>query len=478
MTWRSALSLLAVASLAGCFPTMRAPTVIAVSDLTPRAAPDSDREPIFAVVTDRFRDDRSSRDVLGRYDLAGKGGFLGTETIVSDRDITGVFEEAVKSGLAHKGVVQGPSPFVLSGSIRQINVGSAPDSQALRAEASVQLTVTNTDSGSRLWQKTYIGSGTGADPKATLALAFQDLAGALDRDDSIRALRPAFLAAGGKLPDASAVPSSLLASEKHRTVKSDVDDVPAFNVTPRKNFYAIVIGIERYRQKLPSADFAAHDAQTVTEYLAKLGYPEENVITLINNHAAKSDLEKYLEKWLPSNATAGSSVFIYYSGHGAPNIASGDAYLVPYDGDPAFIDETGYSLNRMYAALDKLPAKQVIVALDSCFSGAGGRSVLAKGARPLVAKINTAAIPKTVTVLAASSSEQISNTYDENGHGLFTYFLLKGIKTKDVVRQDGSLDLPALFAYVKPQVQIFARRKSNGEQTPQLHGAEQGPAPN
>lgn len=67
-----------------------------------------------------------------------------------------------------------------------------------------------------------------------------------------------------------------------------------------------------------------------------------------------------------------------------PNPKSGDAYLVPYDGDPAFIDETGYSLKRMYAALGKLPAKEVIVALHSCYSGAGGRSVIAKGSRPLV----------------------------------------------------------------------------------------------
>ena len=96
------------------------------------------------------------------------------------------------------------------------------------------------------------------------------------------------------------------------------------------------------------------------------------------------DLTKYFEKWLPNNVENGGSVFVYYSGHGAPNPKTGDAYLVPYDGDPSFIDETGYSLKRLYATLGKLQAKEVIVALDSCFSGAGGRNVLAKGAKPLV----------------------------------------------------------------------------------------------
>ena len=253
-------------------------------------------------------------------------------------------------------------------------------------------------------------------------------------------------------------------------VKSDIDELPSVKSTLSKNSYAIVIGIETYRQKLPKADFATHDAQTVTEYLTKvLGYPEENVITLLNDKALKSDFTKYFEKWLGNNVEAGSTVFVYYSGHGAPDLKSGSAYLVPYDGDPAFIDQTGYSLKRMYDALGKLPAKRVIVALDSCFSGAGGRSVIAKGARPLVMNLqNSVVLPKNMTVLSASSGDQSSSTYDEKGHGLFTYFMLKGIKYEDVAKQDGSIDVRDLFSYIKPQVERIARKQYNNEQTPQL----------
>lgn len=253
-------------------------------------------------------------------------------------------------------------------------------------------------------------------------------------------------------------------------VRSDVDDLPAAKAKSTKKAYAIVIGIEQYRQKLPSADFATHDAKLVAEYLIKvMGYPEENVVTLTNDCAALGDFVKYFEKWLPNNVEKGASVFVYFSGHGAPNPKTSDAYLVPYDGDPSFIDETGYSLKRMYAALGKLPAKEIIVALDSCFSGAGGRSVIAKGSRPLVMSLqNNVVLPKNMTVLSASSGEQTSSTYDEKGHGLFTYFMLKGIKNEDVVRKDGSLDIAGLYDYVKPQVSGIARKKYNNEQTPQL----------
>jgi hypothetical protein len=258
-------------------------------------------------------------------------------------------------------------------------------------------------------------------------------------------------------------------------ISSDVDDVSAITIKQDKHDrYAIVIGIEHYRQKLPKAEFATHDAQIMTEYLTKvMGYPEENVITLLNDRASNVDLVKYFEKWLHNNVEKGSSVFIYYSGHGAPDPKTGGAYIVPYDGDPSFIAETGYSLKRMYEALGKLPAKEIVVALDSCFSGAGGRSVIAKGARPLVMNIQgNMALTKNMTILSASSGEQISSTYDEKAHGLFTYFLLKGIKEEDIIKPDGSIKMDDLFGYIKPQVERIARKQYNNEQTPQLIGAK------
>jgi len=214
---------------------------------------------------------------------------------------------------------------------------------------------------------------------------------------------------------------------------------------------------------IPKADFADHDARIMAEYLTKvMGYPEENIVTLINDRALKSDLEKYLGKWLPNNVEKDSSVFIYYSGHGAPNPKTGDAFLVPYDGDPSFIEETGYPLKRLYAKLDKLPAKEIIVVLDSCFSGAGGRSVLAKGARPLVMNIDKQVFHSdSIAILSAAAGNQISSTYEEKGHGLFTYFFLKGIK-------NGNTEIGTLYNYLKPQVERIARKTYNNEQTPGL----------
>lgn len=256
---------------------------------------------------------------------------------------------------------------------------------------------------------------------------------------------------------------------------SDIDKLPAPKMQRNKNAYAIVVGVEKYRQKLPTADFAERDATSMAEYLTKvLGYPEENIVVLLNENATKGDLEKYFEKWLGNNVTSNDVVFVYFSGHGSPDPQSGAPYLVPYEGDPAFIAQTGYSLDRMYEALGKLPAKNVVIALDTCFSGGGARSITTKGTRPLVTTVMRPHVPDTISVLAASAENQLSTTFDENGHGLFTYFLLKGIKETDVVGADGTIRVDSLFDYLKPQVEKLARSKYNVEQTPQLFGFRGG----
>jgi hypothetical protein len=253
-------------------------------------------------------------------------------------------------------------------------------------------------------------------------------------------------------------------------IQSDVDRVPTAKTASKKHAYAVVIGIEQYREKLPKAEFADRDAKLVGEYLTKvLGYPEENVIVRTNDRATRTDLVKYFEEWLRNNVERDGSVFVYYSGHGAPNTKTGEAYFVPYDGDPSFVESTAYPVKQLYAALDKLPAKDITVVLDSCFSGAGGRSVLAKGARPMGLSIENATLASGKTVvLAASGGDQISNSFEEKGHGLLTYYFLKGLQGEGDANKDGAIEMAELYDYVKPNVQRVARKQYNNEQTPQL----------
>ncbi|MBP7342452.1 MAG: caspase family protein [Smithellaceae bacterium] len=267
-------------------------------------------------------------------------------------------------------------------------------------------------------------------------------------------------------------PASPPAGQQRPIPRSDVDTLFPATVRIQQNSYAIVIGVEEYREKLPKADFAVNDARVMGKYFSKsLGIPEENLVILTNDRATKSDMEKYFHRWLQNNVTKESELFIYFSGHGAPDPANGDAYLVPYDGDPAYITETGYPLRRLYEVLNRLPSRRNVVILDSCFSGAGDRSVIAKGLRPLVVMAaDQSRIGLATTVLSASAGNQVSSTYLEKGHGLLTYYVLKGLKEEKFLGAEGRLDIEKLYPYVRQNVERVARKQYNNAQTPQLIG--------
>jgi hypothetical protein len=247
---------------------------------------------------------------------------------------------------------------------------------------------------------------------------------------------------------------------------SDVDRVPRSAKEIKKNAFAVVIGIENYRD-LPAAEFTTRDARTMKEYLVRvMGFPAENVIALLNERATRGDIEGYVGSWLKKSAGRSSQVVVYYAGHGAPNPVTGEPFLIPYDGNPAFLEASAVPLKRLYQMLAELQAKDVLLIMDSCFSGSGGRSVMAKGGRPIAISVeNPMLASKNIVVLSASKGSEISSSYPEKRHGLFTYFLLKGLQGEADLTGDKTISIEKLYNYVTPQVKKVAR-ESLREQTP------------
>ena len=247
---------------------------------------------------------------------------------------------------------------------------------------------------------------------------------------------------------------------------SDVDK-PGYALPENPNDFAVVIGVEKYTT-LPAAEFADRDADAVRAHLLALGYPARNIYFLSGQQATRAKISQSVNTWLPNRVNDTSTVFFYYAGHGAPDPNTSQAYLVPVDGDNDDLGSTAYPLKELYAKLGALKARHVLVALDSCFSGAGGRSVLAKGARPLVTSVDLGAsgLPNNVIALTASDKSEISGTIEDQGHGAFTYYMLKGLAGA-AKNTSGTVTVQSLYDYLTPNVQDAARLH-NRDQTPQL----------
>ncbi|MDX6769755.1 MAG: caspase family protein [Elusimicrobiota bacterium] len=246
----------------------------------------------------------------------------------------------------------------------------------------------------------------------------------------------------------------------------NVDDPPVTRTPRAPDAYAVVIGVSKYRSNgIPPVSDALRDARAVYATLTRsMGFDAANTLLLLDGQAGRADLDKSLGPWLRNRVGPRSRVFVYFSGHGAPNPVSGEGYLMPFDGDPNYLAETAYPLTRLYAELAALPTREVTVVLDSCFSGRGDRSLLAAGARPLVVSKPQAAGDNTV-VISASASTQISLSHRRARHGLLTYHLLEGLRGPADADGDGQVTAAEAFGYARPAVEREARLQ-NAEQTP------------
>ena len=244
---------------------------------------------------------------------------------------------------------------------------------------------------------------------------------------------------------------------------------------PQPAAFALVIGIERYRDVVATPG-ARRDAERFAA-LARttLGVPERNVRLILDERATRGDVEKE-PAFLAANVPAGGRIYLFFAGHGAPDPSTGTPYLVPYDGDPAYLDRTALPLAAVTAALSKTRARDVIALVDACFSGSGGRSVLPPGARPLV-PVKEAGLPGKVAIFSAAGAAELTGPAPGGDGGLFTTHLLEAIGQARADQDgDGQISLQELADWLGPRVERDARREHR-EQHPQLRlGAAIGPA--
>lgn len=244
----------------------------------------------------------------------------------------------------------------------------------------------------------------------------------------------------------------------------DIENNIPINKNINKNAIAVVLGIEKYKN-VGNVSFASRDASIVKEYFNKaLGIPVENIYFKLNGDVTKGEMEKIFGGWIKNRVDANTNVYIYYAGHGAPSTDQ-NAYLIPNDGDPNYAEETGYSLNKMYDQLEKLPTDNITVFLDACFSGQDReQKLLIKDARGLGIKTKTSSIPDKLNVFSASSNDQVSSGWPDKKHGLFTYYMLKGIQGNADNNNDKQVSYEELSNYIKLNVERqagFLDRKQN-----------------
>jgi len=263
----------------------------------------------------------------------------------------------------------------------------------------------------------------------------------------------------------------VLQNEKKQKTKklADVDrNIPENkNINPYR--YALVIGNEDYKTYQAgmdseiNVDYAENDARIFAQYATNvLGVPAENMILLIN--AKTVEFHRVIEQMrlLLKNSAGKAELIFYYAGHGFPDEANRDPYILPVDVSPKDLN-FAIKLDDLYSDFSEFPSKRVTVFLDACFTGGSRNKGFITG-RLVKIKPKSNPLKGNMVVYTAVSETQSALSYNEMQHGMFTYFLLK--KFQD---SKGKATYSELADYLKENVGVKSVLINGKEQNPQIN---------
>lgn len=233
--------------------------------------------------------------------------------------------------------------------------------------------------------------------------------------------------------------------------------------------WGLFIGIDRYRAPVTRLSCSRADAVALASLFGD-SLPGD-IAQLLDDEATLDRIRTEVSKL--SQAAGDDFVVVSFSGHGTETHE-----LVPVDVDPLRITETCLPLTELAELLDAIPAKHLLVILDCCFSGGfgGARVFASQSTRDMFedrASVEALVHGQGRLVLTASSAGEPALETMQYGHGLLTYYLLKGLQGQAGLASGGRISVLDLLNYAMRQVGDAAKRLQ-ADQTPTLYGSIEG----
>ena len=221
------------------------------------------------------------------------------------------------------------------------------------------------------------------------------------------------------------------------------------------NYYALIIGIDKYKGAWNPLVNAVNDATAIEKSL-KLNYKFDNFKSLFNEQATREAIITQLE-WLVANVKEIDNVFIYYSGHGEYKKELSKGFWVPVDAETQSTSKF-ISNSDIQTYINAIKSKHTLLVSDACFSGDIFRgntlSVPFEESEKYYKEVHS--LPSR-QALTSGGLEPVMDGGKE-GHSVFAYYFLKSLDAN----KEKYMDISQVYTKVKIPV------INNSEQTPKL----------
>jgi protein O-mannosyl-transferase len=230
--------------------------------------------------------------------------------------------------------------------------------------------------------------------------------------------------------------------------------------------YALLVGISKYAKPELALQFADADASVFGKLLESPrggSVPSNNVLLLTDEKATTAAVRNGFQDFLKRRAGKNDTVVIVIAGHGTVEVpGSKNAFILTYDSDPQDLTSTALAVDELQSLFEEQLSKvgRVLLFVDVCKAGTVG-TIHNTTVNSNVQQLGD--IQGDLFGLLASRPREVSLEGPEfgGGHGVFSYYVIKGLEGAADANKDGVVDADELIKYVSDQVPMATANKQH-----------------
>lgn len=222
--------------------------------------------------------------------------------------------------------------------------------------------------------------------------------------------------------------------------------------------YSVIVGVATYNH-MSSLRYTDDDAYHLYAFLKSPeggAIPDENISLLIDDAATKKNIAREIGNTF-SKADDNDVIILYMSGHGL------DGNFVPTDFDGR---DNLLSYDDILKMVESSDAKHRIYITDACHSGSmyASKTPYQMELQDFYNKFSQT--KGGTAVITSSKSDEVSLEYSGMRHGVFSHYLIEGLKGNANKNGDNIINVQELFDFIYTNV----RHHTNNTQTPSIFG--------
>ncbi len=220
--------------------------------------------------------------------------------------------------------------------------------------------------------------------------------------------------------------------------------------------YAVIVGVGRYTA-MPSLRYTDDDAFRFYSFLKSPeggALPDDQIVVLVDENATRENILRAMRQYF-LKADKNDVVLFFFSGHGL------EGCFLPVDYD-------GYNNKVRHEEIKQIftqsQAKHKLCIADACHSGTLNYSLAAKGPAPVSLSRYYQAFEESnggIALLMSSKAEELSLEDHGLRQGVFTYYLLRGMKGEANTDGDNIITIRELYNYVRTKVREYTANVQN-----------------